>query len=530
MADSLPSSGFSPGLRNEGLTNRDLQEAERRKKLQNLKFQELIRTIEARTAQIQSPSNFVQQGVFNAFGNNVATQSLIQGAGLLNDLVFGPNVSPEDKKHDETKELLKKANETLSLMDESISTIQTITKIILDNILDSNKSLKRIVDISEESMKNAKQMMTENGEAKIKRLTFDDDSSDAQIVPFDEDRSEVLDRFETRKMALGYTPFTIDAESTSDNSAQERMLEGQRSLLDFTEAEKTSDISKQEKILEDERFRRQLLAAQQQQQQQGNALTLLDPKNQQEQGLGMLEAILGVGAISAIKELFSGAKSLIKGLIGSLKKVFGFIGGAGKGLFRLVGLINPIALKLAAIAAVVGGAMYLIKKYAPDASMKDLASAPGEFSGMEGMEVQGDPEVPFDREKFFDRPEPSGPSMFDRLFGSEENKMEALTPPNVLPEAEPSMELKGKSNQQMLNEFLGGVRPVNNTNSVVAMKEAAIRGEVDKLSPRTAQVMAPNQTNIVSNANVNNQTILPNRSFPKNNDSSFNRYLDGSMK
>lgn len=594
MADPLPrTSGPSSALRNEGLTNRDIQEAERRKALQNLKFQELLRTIEARTSQIQSPSNFVQQGIFNAFGNNVATQSLIQGTGLAADLIFGQPQNPEEKMHDETKELLKKANETLSLMDESISTIQTITKIILDNILDSNKSLRKIVDISEQSMNSAKKMLSvESDDDKPKLLEVKECEETCPEFP-DKSIGEVLDKENLRKAALEYTPFTIDAKEVSpdkfdanqDQPPEKKSFEkvgqdlvevldkvdiqktamgytpftiegeinqerkslsydepnqpdvSENGVFDFKRQgnsstfEKTSDVSEQEKMLEEERYRQQLLN-----QKSGNnqqAVQTLNEQQTQQTGLGMLELLLGAGALSSIKSLFSGAKDLIGKVFGSLKKIVPFLTNAGKGLFRLVALINPITLKIAAIAGVVAGAMYLLKKYGPEASQADMMnSSSSEFSGMEGFDVYSDDSEPIDKDKFFDRKEPEGPGMLERLFGGDKNKPEItpVTPVNVLPPVVPANDFKGQTNKELLNDFLKSAQPVSNTNSVVAMKEAAIRSEVEKLSPKVSSGMPTSQTNVLNNTNVNNQTILPNRSLPKNNDSSFNRYMENSLK
>lgn len=593
MADPLPrTSGPSSALRNEGLTNRDIQEAERRKSLQNLKFQELLRTVEARTSQIQSPSNFVQQGIFNAFGNNVATQSLIQGAGLASDLIFGPAQNPEEKMHDETKELLKKANETLSLMDESISTIQKITKIILDNILDSNKSLRRIVDISEQSMESAKKMLSnEQDDDKPKLLECEEgvercsgfpDNSVGEVLkketplraaleytPFTieskevspdkfdatqeeqktqkvfekvgQDIVEVLDKVDIKKAAMGYTPFTIEGQinpekrslSYEEPKAKDCCKDG---VFDFdrqgntSNFEKTSDISEQEKALEEERYRQQMLNMQKNNGGSQQAITALNEQQAQQSGIGMLEMILGAGAISSIKSLFSKAKEMLGGLFNSIKKVAPAILRIGGGLLRLVSLINPISLKIAAIAAVVGGAAYFINKFI-DSDSRESIDTPG-FSGVDGFDVAeygvpDDGTIPPKVEKT----ETDSRGFFEKLFGSEPDKPEItpMTPVNVLPKIVPANNFSGQSNKEVLQDFLNTAKPVSNTNSVVAMKEAAIKNEVEKFSPKVSSVM-PSQTNVVNSTNVNNQTILPNRSLPKNNESSFNRYMENSFK
>lgn len=592
MADPLPKTGPSAALRNEGVSQRDVQNANRQNALAAAKFQEFLRIIESRTSQIQSPSNFVQQGIFNAFGNNVATQSVIQGAGLVKDLVLGTGSSPEETRHDETKELLKKANETLSLMDESISTIQTITKIILDNILDSTRSLRKIAEMNQEIIDMEKDPESiENDEPK--RLTFEDGSNAIVIDPQEdsvetrssqnlkqaaleytpftiegesrvidssasddtkrevrkpsfeivkESSQEILDKFDPRKAALEYTPFTVEGqfkqiESIGDVSKQELGYENKRVDTDFIKFENTSDISKQEKIAEEDQFRKKLLAQNTGTPQQINALE--KQQDPQQMGLGMLEAILGgAGALSLIKDLFGGAVSMLKSLGTVLKGALGFLSPALKGLGRLVLLLNPIALKIAAIAAVVGGAMYLIKKFAPSATSEDMKSTPSEFSGLEGTDVGSDSQVPIDKEKFFDRKDPEGPGMLERLFNPPKGKndikptpdVEPMTPFDIFPVDEKPMQFNVQKNTPS-KSMLDSAKPIpQQTGSVMAMKDAAIKNEMDRLTKTTPSSSAQGQTNIVNSTNVNNQTILPTRSVVRNTESSFNRYLDSSIK
>lgn len=547
------------GALNAGVNPNDVQQKNDLSQAMNNFFRELSSKMD-NTLNIRGN---VQAGVFNSFGNNVITRGGTQLTDLLVDKITGLFDDEEaEVKEDPTVKALKNQFEVLT----AISKTMTKTNDFLYEIDESTLGLRF-------DFKDLKLKLTNSGTKSASKFDSNDVKDDGIANWPALDVSEIKKDEPSQEPQNTITPKTAITKEKTINSSSLLKQQSVDDIVD-TKDKKNDDEEKQASILadildvlthsdkklsklvgdkplstrEDDLSKNRSAFKSSLSERVSNVSDAKEPAGI----MGILGTVIeglkdfGVSLL-AMKAIFSKMPStilrMLTGALGSLKTVFtGGIGGIISTLVRAIPglllkaiplLMNPVTLGLLAAGGIAYGAKKLVDTIG-ESSITDAEGNPtktGDALDATQKALGNDSGLkPMSSMTAVEKIEANADTGFLGL-----NRSKKAAHKKRYEESISQGATYTKEEAEALNKNFDITVPVTQINKVVSDVSANVvtieQGQEDlRAKQRTASV-APTQRAPVmqSNNTTNNQTIMPTRSYPTNNEPGYRRYMDNML-